>query len=284
MPRFVVATDIERESLEDFVNEIGTQKATAGLLLGDYTGHHANEFTDLTALNQTNRPVIMIAGNHENYPDYRQALQGLESHVLDISNNMRAELAGLYFVGNPGGTYFPANVKQGIPFSEKRLFSAIKSVKDTLDKTIVMSHIPARGFGDTAYFFLQEGSLIPGFFALEQNISYAQKIKPQPSLGDAADFMTTLFERYTPHVFLSGDIHENNAFTTPGKDLKTGGQIPAGQGVAHLAFAPGPYSHDPLIKYQNYIPSLKNKNWDRSMGILTLDNGLGSYRTKRISA
>ncbi len=277
MARFVIATDIHGTDLTGFVYEVERERADAGLLLGDYE-------VDLSILTETNRQIIMMAGNHEDIRLYPKMLDSIkantkESNIRDITYENKFKCAGFTFIANPGGTYYPPQVR-GFEISEVNLFNNLR--QSELEKIIVMSHEPARSLGDMAYFLPTMTSIIPGFAVWMQNPELGASLRPRLMYGKHLDTLTQILERFTPIAFLSGHLHENNAFESPGKNIKTKKPVLPEEKTEHLSFTPGPYCEDPLSKFGQSIPKIKEEKWDKKIGILQIDGNKALYKIRDV--
>lgn len=273
----------------DIVVELANKLRAHVLLGGDL------EYFDSKPLEKLEKYAFVIPGSHDSKEIYGFKMNYLSKfNVIDLSSGTPVKVDGYTIIPFTGASVVSRGVKYPYLMNEKTLENLVVSLdkcKDSLDKTIILSHEPARGFGDMSYSINQGGGIIPGVAALESLVGSKPKmfetmvksIKPSPCFGQVPDYLAQIISANPVRLFLSGHIHENNAFESAGKDIITHVPVEVGKEAKHLALTSGPFCEDRLKKFKDVIPFVKeefkssDKAWDRKIGLVQLSDSGVSY-------
>ena len=102
---FVFISDVHlgsnpRQHLEKIVQMIGKLDYDFLIIGGDLFDSSAFQHTQLTPLQDIEKPIYFVTGNHEFYVrDHEQKIAGLSHHKITILDNKAASVAGLNMVG-----------------------------------------------------------------------------------------------------------------------------------------------------------------------------------------
>ncbi|MBR9679126.1 MAG: metallophosphoesterase [Nanoarchaeota archaeon] len=289
MGRIGVINDTHGRDLEQALNKFNFEKVDAILFNGDIfePGHIENGFRNLKKLIKlSDKPSYFLPGSHEDMNDYNALMDNFTEknpeQIFDLTRKDVTTVNGYTILPIPGTTWFPNNNDAPL-LIDVEAYTKFKNNLNNVnpEKTIVMCHIPGLDLGDTAYFVLTQQGLIPGFNLLGQYSEQALKfLKPQNALSNDFNFSSLLIkdlQEKKPLAFISGHIHENNAFKSPGKNILTLEDVAERTNVKNLAFTPGSYTKDPLQQVCEQSEQILKKHglelntpWSESFGIINV--------------
>lgn len=239
MAKLAFLVDCHGSDVSNIVDDINSRKGIDAILVGgDMMGHDlpplslAKPLVDLAK--NTNKPVYSIAGSHDLYIEVYLPLmmELIEYGIIDLSHGEPEEIpkTGLVIVPYSGSDCAPGTVLgyQQIITPESDVKKLGELIKEP-EKCVLLMHIPPKGYGDMAHFFLNtvtkgRGSIrfideykqsVAAFMYqvegmdMQKAIAYAERVVVERKESVGNQSLADLIEAKHPAATLFGHIHED---------------------------------------------------------------------------
>ncbi len=212
------------ENLHYFLEKIKTEKVDAIIIAGDTVEHFRNNKSDYDELNQsllqlsqTNLPIFIIPGNHENKNDYIQLLNYYSKknkNIHDLYQEPIEKFKDITIIGLAGYENKKFLSEDGFLLENKQIENNFKLIQNNTN-VLLITHGPPKGKNPSSIDALTTGENVGNLYLDQMMKQYAIKFSISGHIHEAGQKAVTEDDEIIPENKWSSSLRLNPGSVIP---------------------------------------------------------------------